>query len=141
MNLEQSPGFLINKLAHAMHVDLDRRLKVHGVTLSQWKILLHLWRREGRSQVELQEQLGLERATITGLIQRMTLQGWVQRCTDPHDRRVQRVFLTERGRALEPVVSSLVEEVNARALEGFSADEREFFMRLLMRALCNVEGQ
>ena len=140
MNLEESPGFLINKLAHAMHVDLDRRLKVHGVTLSQWKILLHLWRREGRSQVELQEQLGLERATITGLIQRMTLQGWVRRCTDPHDRRVQRVFLTERGRALEPVVNSLVEEVNAHALEGFSADEREFFMRLLLRALCNVEG-
>ena len=140
MNLEESPGFLINKLAHAMHVDLDRRLKVHGVTLSQWKILLQLWRREGRSQVELQEQLGLERATVTGLVQRMTLQGWVQCRTDPHDRRVQRVFLTERGRALEPVTTSLVEEVSNRALAGFSADEREFFTRLLVRALGNVEG-
>ena len=141
MNLEESPGFLINKLAHAMHVDLDRRLKVHGVTLSQWKILLHLWRREGRSQVELQEQLGLERATITGLVQRMAAQGWVERRADPHDRRVQRVFLTERGRALEPIANSLVEEVNAQAVEGFSTDEREFFMRLLVRALCNVGGQ
>ena len=141
MNLEESPGFLINNLAHTMHVDLDRRLKVHGVTLSQWRILLHLWRREGRSQVELQEQLGLERATITGLLQRMTSQGWVQRRTDPHDRRMQRVFLTERGRALEPIANSLVEEVNTEALEGFSADEREFFMRLLVRALCNVERQ
>ncbi len=141
MNLEESPGFLINKLAHAMHVDLDRRLKVHGVTLSQWKILIYLWRREGRSQVELQEQLGLERATITGLVQRMASQGWVQRRADPHDRRVQRVFLTERGRALEPIATALVEEVNARTLEGFSADEREFFTRLLMRALGNVEGQ
>jgi DNA-binding MarR family transcriptional regulator len=119
---------------------LIRRLKVYGVTLSQWKILLQLWRREGRSQVELQEQLGLERATITGLVQRMTLQGWVQCSADPHDRRVQRVFLTERGRALESITTSLVEEVNNRALEGFSADEREFFTRLLVRALCNVEG-
>ena len=140
MNLEESPGVLSHKLAHALHVELDRRLKVHGVTLSQWKILIYLWRREGRSQVELQEQLGLERATITGLLQRMCLQGWVLRRTDPDDRRVQRVFLTERGRALEPVANSLVEEVNNQALEGFSADEREFFIRLLMRALGNVEG-
>lgn len=139
MNLEESPGFLSYKLAHAIHVELDRRLKVHGVTLSQWKILMHLWRSEGRSQVELQEQLGLERATITGLLQRMTLQGWVERRTDPHDRRVQRVFLTERGRALEPMANSLVEEVNMQALEGFSADEREFLLRLLTRALGNVE--
>src|SRR5690349_20693024 len=117
MNLEESPGFLIAKLAHAMHVDLDRRLKVHGVTLSQWKLLLHLWRCEGRSQVELQELLGLERATITGLVQRMAAQGWVQRRTDPHDRRVQRVFLTERGRALEPIANSLVEEVSMQVLE------------------------
>jgi DNA-binding MarR family transcriptional regulator len=141
MNLEESPGFLINKLAHVMHVDLDRRLKVHGVTLSQWKLLLQLWRCEGRSQVELQELLGLERATITGLVQRMVAQGWVQRRTDPHDRRVQRVFLTERGRALEPIANSLVEEVSMQVLEGFSADEREFFMRLLVRALGNVERQ
>jgi|SRR5213079_1049658 len=141
MNLEQSLGVLSHKLAHAMHVELDRRLKVHGVTLPQWKILLQLWRQEGRSQVELQEQLGLERATITGLLQRMTSQGWVQRRIDPDDRRVQRVFLTERGRALEPIANSLVEEVNNQALEGFSADEREFFIRLLMRALGNVEGQ
>jgi DNA-binding MarR family transcriptional regulator len=141
MNLQESPGFLAYKLAHAIHVELDRRLKVHGVTLSQWKILMHLWRREGRSQVELQEQLGLERATITGLLQRMSSQGWVQRRTDPHDRRVQRVFLTERGRALEPIANSLVEEVNAQALEGFSTDEREFFIRLLARALGNVERQ
>jgi len=141
MNFKESPGFLAYKLAHAIHVELDRRLKVHGVTLSQWKILMHLWQQEGRSQVELQEQLGLERATITGLIQRMTSQGWVQRRTDPHDRRVQRVFLTERGRALEPIANSLVEEVNNQALEGFSADERAFFIRLLVRALSNVEGQ
>jgi DNA-binding MarR family transcriptional regulator len=141
MNLQESPGFLAYKLAHAIHVELDRRLKVHGVTLSQWKILMHLWRHEGRSQVELQEQLGLERATITGLLQRMTSQGWVLRRVDPHDRRVQRVFLTERGRALEPIANSLVEEVNMQALEGFSADEREFFIRLLVRALGNVERQ
>ena len=64
-------------------------------------MLKQLWRQEGRSQVELQELLGLDAASVTGLVQRMTQLGLIQRRPDPSDKRVQRVFLIERGRALE----------------------------------------
>lgn len=141
MDVSDSPGLLINKLAHAMALDMDRRLKSYDVTMSQWAMLKQLWRQEGRSQVELQELLGLDGATVTGLVQRMTQLGLVQRRPDPRDRRVQRVFLTERGRALEQMTVVLEREVNARALEGFTADERAFFIRLLTRALHNCEGK
>jgi DNA-binding MarR family transcriptional regulator len=139
VNFADSPGLLINKLAHAMALDMDRRLKDYDVTMSQWAMLKQLWRQEGRSQVELQELLGLDAATVTGLVQRMTHLGLIQRRPDPSDKRVQRVFLTERGRALEPITAVFEEEVNAHALEGFSADERAFFIRLLTRALQNCE--
>jgi DNA-binding MarR family transcriptional regulator len=139
VDFAESPGLLINKLAHAMTLGMDRRLKSCDVTMSQWAILKQLWRQEGRSQVELQELLSLEAATVTGLIQRMTHLGLVQRRPDPTDKRVQRVFLTERGRALEQITAVFEEEVNAHALEGFSADEQAFFLRLLTRALQNCE--
>lgn len=139
MDLAESPGLLINKLAHAMALEMDRRLKDHDVTMSQWAVLKQLWRQEGRSQVELQELLGLDGATVTGLVQRMTHLGLIQRRPDPGDKRVQRVFLTERGRALEQITGIFEEEVNAHALEGFSVDERAFFIRLLTRALQNCE--
>ena len=139
MDIEESPGLLINKLAHAMALDMDRRLKSYDVTMSQWAMLKQLWQKEGRSQVELQELLGLDGATVTGLVQRMTLLGLIQRRPDPSDKRVQRVFLTERGRALEQTTVIFEEEVNAHTLKGFSADERAFFLRLLTRALHNCE--
>lgn len=141
MEYADSPGLLINKLAHAMALDMDRRLRGVGVTMSQWALLKPLWKQEGRSQVELQDLLGLDGATVTGLVQRMARQGLIQRRADPSDKRVQRVFLTQRGRALEPVTAAFEEEVNAHALEGFSADERAFFIRLLTRALQNYEGK
>ena len=141
MEPSESPGLLLNKLAHAMALEMDRRLKSHEVTMSQWAMLKQLWQREGRSQVELQELLGLDGATVTGLLQRMTVLGLIQRRSDAHDKRVQRVFLTERGRALEKITAVFEEEVNNHALEGFSADERTFLMRLLTRALHNCEGK
>ena len=141
MDFAESLGLLINKLAHAMALDMDRRLKSSEVTMSQWAMLKQLWRQEGRSQVELQELLGLDAATVTGLVQRMTQLGLIQRRPDPSDKRVQRVFLAERGRALEQTTVAFEEEVNAHALAGFSADERAFFLRLLTRALQNCEGK
>lgn len=140
MNQSEIPALLLIKLAHAMALDMERRLKACEVTMSQWTLLKQLWQLEGRSQVELQELLGLDKATVTGLVQRMTNQGFIQRRPDPQDKRVQRVFLTERGRALEQMTFSLVEEVNAHALKGFSEDERSFFLRLIIRALHNCEG-
>jgi MarR family transcriptional regulator, organic hydroperoxide resistance regulator len=130
---------LINKLAHAMAVDMDRRLRAHDVTMSQWAMLKQLWKQDGRSQVELQELLGLEAATVTGLVQRMTRAGLVRRATDRHDKRVQRVFLTERGRELEVVTAALEDDVNAGTLAGFSPDERAFFLRLVARAYDNTQ--
>lgn len=141
MDSLESPGMLINKLAHAMAVDMDRRLRATGVTLSQWFVLKQLWQQEGKSQVELQELLGLERATVNGLIQRMARSRLIECRPDPSDRRVQRIFLTERGRALKQVTPSFEEEVNARALADFSEDERTFFVRLLRRALHNTAGK
>ena len=63
----------------------------------------------------------------------------IQRKPDPNDKRLQRVFLTERGKALEQITKALEETVNSRALKDFSSDERTFFIRLLMRALQNCE--
>jgi DNA-binding MarR family transcriptional regulator len=138
MDFSDHPSSLIVRLAHAMSSELDSKLRPYGVTISQWTLLKQLWRQEGRSQVELQEMLGLEAATITGLIQRMTNLGLVQRRPDPNDKRVQRVYLTERGRELQCLTAPL-EEVNARVLQGFTADEQEFFIRLLKRALHNFD--
>lgn len=141
MDSFDSPGMLIHQLAHAMALEMDRRLKAAGVTLSQWFVLKQLWRQEGKSQVELQELLDLERATVNGLIQRMARSELIACKPDPSDRRVQRIFLTERGRALQQITPSLEEEVNASALQGFSEDERTFFIRLLTRALHNTTGK
>ena len=133
-------GDLLKKLTHVMAVEFDRRLRAHNLTLAQWGVLRQLWQQEGRSQVELQERLSLEAATVTGLLQRMLRAGLVERRADPVDKRVQRVFLTEQGRMLESVVTPIAKEVNAHACKGLSADEQVFLLRLLTRALQNFEG-
>jgi DNA-binding MarR family transcriptional regulator len=135
LDLFRSPGYLVNRLAHAMANELDRRLRPHGVTPTQWAVLAVLWREEGLAQVELQDRFGLDGATVTGVLRRMARAGLLRRSTDARDGRVHRVFLTERGRALQEVLVPLAEDVNASALGTLSAEERAVFVELLLRAL------
>ncbi|UUZ83885.1 MarR family transcriptional regulator [Paenibacillus sp. P26] len=126
MNLFESPGFLINRLAHLMANELDARLKKHGVTISQWAVLSLLNEREGVPQVEIQQKLGIEGATVTGLLQRMEKSGFIRRDADLQDRRVRRVFMTDLSRSLTDLLTAEAEAVNEKTLQGFTSDEKAF---------------
>ncbi|WCK55658.1 MarR family transcriptional regulator [Aneurinibacillus sp. Ricciae_BoGa-3] len=138
MDLFESPGFLVNRLAHVMANELERRFKVHGITPSQWSILAVLWQREGIPQVELQQRLRLEGATVTGILQRMEKAGLIQRQVDKADKRAMLVYLTEQGKSLEEILIPEAKAVNELALKDFTEDERLFLVRLLTRALHNM---
>jgi DNA-binding MarR family transcriptional regulator len=140
MDLLRSPGFLISHLAHIMANHLERKLRKHGITVSQWAILKLLKTRDGMAQVELQQLLFLDGATVTGLVKRMTRHGFVRRETDPTDKRVQRVYLTEQGRQLESILLAEAESVNAHALQGFSEQETALLIDLLSRSLVNFQS-
>lgn len=140
MDLSRSPGFLISKLANIMANHLERRLREHGITVSQWVILTLLKTRDGMAQVELQRQLYLDGATVAGIVKRMTRCGFVRRETDPTDKRIQRVYLTEQGRQLESVLVAEAESVNSHALQGFSEPEAVLLIDLLSRSLVNFQS-
>ncbi len=141
MDLRQSPGFLINKLAHIMQVELERRLNEYGVTTSQWAILALLWRKEGLSHLEIQKALRLEKATVTGLIQRMSRSKLIYREADPSDKRVHRVFLTEKGKSLENLLIPHAQAVNQQMLGGFTNEQTETFIKCIVSAIKNMDRE
>jgi DNA-binding MarR family transcriptional regulator len=138
MNLFESPGFLVNKLAHLMANELERKFRIHGITTSWWAVLALLWKQEGLPQVEIQQKLKVEAATITGIIKRMEQAELIERRNDPVDKRIQLVYLTQQGRDYESMLVPLAKQVNEIALSGFTDDEKIFFNRLLTRAFTNM---
>ncbi|MEV0260937.1 MarR family transcriptional regulator [Streptomyces sp. NPDC050617] len=74
---------------------------------------------EGRSpaMTELAALLGVERASVTGLVDRAERRGLVRRAPDPGDRRASRVHLTDQGRQTEAAFRTSV----ARRIEGLAS--------------------
>ena len=124
-------GFLISAAARLQRTVYDRRMRNLGVTRSQWTVLVRLGWQPGCSQSELAELLEVEKATAGRLIDRLEEEGLLERRPDDTDRRINRIYMTERGQSVHdkivPFGASLVEE----ELTDLSAAERETFINLM----------
>ena len=123
--------------AHRQHAEAG--LNKLGVHVSQEMILLQLWVEEGIPQSQLATCMEVESPTVTKMLQRMEHAGLIERRPDPEDARVSRVYLTERGRALEQPVLDVWKQLEARTISGLSLTEQTLLHRLLMQVATNLE--
>lgn len=129
---------LLVRAARAHRGQASRLLAAHGLHPGQEALLQALWERDGRTQVELAEALGVEPPTITKMLQRMEQADFVERTGDPEDRRALRVHLTARGKRLRPRVERALGELQSRTVAGLSAREQAQLRALLERVAANL---
>ena len=99
--IEESLSFLLVQLVRAHHHGIADTLRELGLYVGQEMIMSQLWEKEGVAQSELADACGLEKPTITKVIERMSEAGLIRVEKDQKDRRVRRVYLTERGKSLK----------------------------------------
>lgn len=139
--IEDSFGYLVNRLARSMAAQLADELRPAGVGIGQWAILLFLWARDGMSQAELSRVVAIEPPTMVRTVDRMVRDGLVTREPDPRDARVSRIFLTAKGRALRDELVPRAVAVNGANLGRLTAREASELRRLLGKLLGAELGQ
>jgi MarR family transcriptional regulator, lower aerobic nicotinate degradation pathway regulator len=101
----------------------------HELSVVQTRLLGVLRDREPTMQ-ELGRFLGLDKSSISGLVDRAERRGLVRRAPSPDDRRAVRVALTDAGRALGGQVALAFGSRVEAYVEGLPAAEREELTRL-----------
>ncbi|MBZ6197978.1 MarR family winged helix-turn-helix transcriptional regulator [Streptomyces olivaceus] len=82
-------------------------------------LLMQLFDRDGQTQSELLETVGLDHSTVSKSLRRMQEAGLLTRESAAHDRRVMVVRLTDEGRALREPITDMwrsLEEISVRHL-------------------------
>lgn len=110
---------------------LKANLRAHGLTPVQCLVIESLWEEEGLSVGDIGRKLGLDTATLAGVLDRMVTAGWVRRETDPVDGRVARVFQTEKAKEAAAELTGTIERTNNELLVDFSLEEKILLKRLL----------
>ena len=145
-------GFLIHDVSRLRQIVFDQAMRPHGVTRAQWWTLAQLSRggaeQGGMAQAELARLLGLGKVAVGSMIDRLEQGGLVVRRPDTADRRVNRILVTARGRAILARMVEVGRALNGEVLAGIPpedlvAAERTLaaIRRNLRRALREGEGE
>ena len=128
----------IVRAARELRAELARRLAPMGLHPGQEQLLVRLWSRDGQSQADLADDLGIEPPTLTRMVHRLEAGGFVARHPHPDDRRSVQVWLTERGRTVRPRVQRVLRGLRSSATEGLTDRQEAQLVRLLDRVADNL---
>ncbi|HLK57843.1 MAG TPA: MarR family transcriptional regulator [Chthonomonadaceae bacterium] len=103
-------------------------------------LILHLGDEDGLPLSELGKRCGLESSTMTPLVDELERRGLAHRSRAPEDRRVVRLYLSEKGRALEPRLRALVWRLQEISITGIPESEIEVMRSVLERIVVNLEN-
>jgi DNA-binding MarR family transcriptional regulator len=120
---------------------LERRAAEHDLSIPATRLLGVLRDREPTMN-ELARLLGLDKSSVTGLVERAERRGLVERAPSPADRRAVLVRLTGEGRTLVSAAAGLFSADVGALLGHLPARDRAALSRLVSRLLvAHAAGQ
>lgn len=133
-------GWITADVSRLMRTVFDRRMRRLGLTRTQWLALVRVYRRPGACQSELADMMEIEKAPAGRIIDRLEDKGWIERRADPTDRRLKRIYLTDRGLRIHATIAPVAEETVNDALSGLSPSDRRQVAKLMMRVKATLSG-
>lgn len=129
---------LLAQFAQAYRGLSDALMDQIALHRSQAMVLCKLFVQDGMTQSEIAQQLSVQGATMTDILQRMEESGLVSRQRDLEDNRLVRVYLTAAGHEKERFIMEQFLKLEAAIFAGFSESERAVLRQLLDRSLENI---
>jgi DNA-binding MarR family transcriptional regulator len=121
-------SYAIFQLARAHRAHAAALLREMDLRPGQELLLMHLLDRDGQSQSELLESLGVDHSTISKALRRMQDAGLVIREPAAHDRRVMVVHLTDKGRAMRDPIAALWQSLEETSAQNLTRQQVETFV-------------
>ncbi|PTO74513.1 MarR family winged helix-turn-helix transcriptional regulator [Vibrio splendidus] len=135
---QNSFGWMINVVANKASKDFDVELKQHGLSLALWPTLMCLWEEEGITQRDIAAKSKVENSTTTRTLDKLEKLELVERRADPNSRRSFRIYLTEKGKALEEQLVPIPIRLNKELMNELDVEEQQQMIKLLQKMVAAI---
>ena len=130
---------LVHELVKKYQFRDRNQICCYDISVSQCYIMYELKPGGLRMQV-LADRMHLDISTMTRVVDQLQKKRYTRRQSNPKDRRIVNVFLTEKGRVLLEKIENGIIETDRTILEKVSPEVRESILLVLKELLSSVEG-
>ena len=139
---QNSIGFAIKNTLKAFESLFDQQLrKTADISITQSRVIGSLTLvKDGMTQKELADRIGIEAPSIVPIIDRLEEQKMVVRRPDPDDRRNNLIFLTDKSESKWELIVDCAVELESISRQGVSEHELEVTRKTLRKITQNIAG-
>ena len=134
------PGRLISILYRKGLIYKNIHLKEIDITASEQPFMSALFWQDGVSQDLLSRYLYIDKASTARVIQSLIKKGLVTKEKDKDDKRINRIFLTEKGRNCREDIFSVLDDWGDILTSDMPPEEKDIAYDYLERMVKNVEN-
>ncbi len=139
---QNSIGFIINRIGKSLINVIDQELRrKFSITFGQWKVLIIIANsNQGITQKDIADKLALEGPTLIPILDKLEKDGFVVRKTDTKDRRINRIYLTERADEFLNDTIECVAQVKKVCLRDLAENDILITKNTLEKMWHNLQG-
>ena len=129
---------LLAQIARLRFIRTHALLESLDIHPGQYHLLVLVAHAGGMSQRELASHLYIKPSTLAVMIGRLMRANLVQRKRDPKDRRILRIYITERGEMVMKQAMSRFARMEQETFVGFTEEEEGQFAAFAQRIINNL---
>ena len=129
MNTQTTVDFYLRSSLFSMMRMYNQLASVHGITQGVGYVLLII-EKQGTPATKVAPLMGMSSSSLSRLLKNMEVNGLIYKETNKEDKRVVKVFLTEKGLEMRRIVKTVVSGFNERVCEKINTKEMKAFVKV-----------
>lgn len=129
----------IGMIARALDSISNIEFKEMDLTRGQYLYLVRICEHPGIIQEKLAEMIKVDRTTAARAVQKLELQGLIEKRSDDTNKKIKKIYATDKGREVYPFLMREGSYSDQVALQGFTDEETDTIHKLLVRVRRNIE--
>mgnify|MGYP005749281869 FL=1 len=141
MKPEETVDYNFKVCWHAISRMYNAEAVQNDITTSIGFVLLNIDQEAGTPATKIAPLLGLEARSLTRILKSMEEKKLIYKVSDPVDKRLVRIFLTEKGLEKKEVARRTVKHFNTKVREQIPQQELDTFFDVCNRILGMIENK
>jgi DNA-binding MarR family transcriptional regulator len=137
---KRSAGKIISEISRTAHVYFNSEFRDYSIGHAQVGTLLFISRNEGVSQLEISENLNLDKSSITSQLKILERNGYIFKKPNENDARKYRIYITDKTKEILFPLKLVFSNWTDTLFIGFSDKERSETFVYLERMLDNARN-
>ena len=129
----------IHQVSQRVWYDVLSRNGLEDLAGARGRVIFALWNEDNIPIKKLVEKTSLDKATLTGIIDRLERDGYVKRIPSADDKRVALISRTGKDEIFKSKIPEVSDQQNKLFYKGFSTSEIKDFESYLKRILQNCK--